>query len=108
MGCSSQGAGGLTCGTWRVPLLPSLGIPQDVNDQRGKLVGVEAGQLLPSLETPRRTAFQGPSGQDGARGETAPPHPGRGCFLQRFWAFQTSPFWQPTHSPPYPFLTPEP
>lgn len=45
-----SGTPGLTSGAAEAfPLLPSLGIAQDVDDQRGKLAGVEPGQLLPTL-----------------------------------------------------------
>lgn len=45
-----SGAPGLTSGAAEAfPLLPPLGIAQDVDDQRGKLAGVEPGQLLAPL-----------------------------------------------------------
>lgn len=40
----------LTRGAERaLPLLPALGFPQDIDEQSGKLPGVEPGQLLPAL-----------------------------------------------------------
>lgn len=45
-----SGTPGLTSGAAEAfPLLPPLGIAQDVDDQRGKLAGVEPGQLLAPL-----------------------------------------------------------
>lgn len=46
-----SGVSGLTSGAAEAfPLLPPLGIAQDVDDQRGKLAGVEPGQLLAPLQ----------------------------------------------------------